>query len=296
MELRHLRYFVAVAEEENVTRAAARLHVAQPSLSRQIRDLEDELGVPLFEHAARTVRLTDAGRHFLKEAREAMAKVEDAIRSVREFAHGNRGEIHVGFAPSLTTRILPAALRTFQERCPAVHARLHDLSTEGMLAGLRDGVLGAALLVKPSAAALEGMAYEEIFRFRPRVALPMGHRLAALEEVPLAELAEESLLAYSRADYPEYHTWLELVFKGTRQPRIAAEYDGSTSLIAAIESGCGVAMVQDGFETLAGARLVLRPVDDDAAAFSFGVAWRKDDGAATTREFVAAVTGGRREP
>src|SRR6185369_11615858 len=94
MELRHLRYFVAVAEEQNVTRAAARLHVSQPPLSRQIRDLEDELGVALFEHSAKAVRLTEAGRVFLTEARAVVQRADEAVQTVRAVASGQRGEIH----------------------------------------------------------------------------------------------------------------------------------------------------------------------------------------------------------
>ena len=97
MELRHLRYFVAVAEEQNVTRAAARLHVSQPPLSRQIRYLEDELGVALFEHSAKAVRLTEAGRVFLAEAGAVVQRADEAVQTVRAVASGQRGEIHVGY-------------------------------------------------------------------------------------------------------------------------------------------------------------------------------------------------------
>src|SRR5262252_5778937 len=107
MELRHLRYFVAVAEEQSVTRAAARLHVSQPPLSRQIRDLEDELDVALFDHGAKSVRLTEAGKVFLSEARAILRRAGEAVETVKAVANGHRGEIHVGYAPSLTVEILP---------------------------------------------------------------------------------------------------------------------------------------------------------------------------------------------
>jgi len=129
MELRHLRYFVAVAEEQNVTRAATRLHVSQPPLSRQIRDLEDELGVALFQHGAKAVRLTDAGRVFLEEARAVLRRADEAVQTVKAVASGQRGEIHVGYAPSLMVEVLPRALRSFEAANPGIRVQLHDLST-----------------------------------------------------------------------------------------------------------------------------------------------------------------------
>src|SRR6185436_7650292 len=148
MELRHLRYFVAVAEEQNVTRAAARLHVSQPPLSRQIRDLEGELGIALFEHGAKSVRLTEAGRVFLNEARAVLRRADEAVQMAKAVAQGQQGEIHVGFAPSLAVELLPRALRHFQEASPGVRVQLHDMSTREMLRGLREGKLHLALLVQ----------------------------------------------------------------------------------------------------------------------------------------------------
>src|SRR5436190_18750447 len=114
MELRHLRYLVAVAEAENVSRAALKLHVSQPALSRQVRDLEEELGFDLLERSAKSVRLTDAGRVFLTESRAVLQRVDGAVNAARTVATGSHGELHVGYAPTLTVRILPAALRAFQ--------------------------------------------------------------------------------------------------------------------------------------------------------------------------------------
>src|SRR5579864_3131494 len=114
MELRHLKYFVAVAEEQNVTRAAARLHVSQPPLSRQMRDLEDELGVSLFEHGPKTIRLTPAGRVFLDEARAVLLRADQAIHAARASSATHQAELEVAYAPTLTVEILPAILRQFQ--------------------------------------------------------------------------------------------------------------------------------------------------------------------------------------
>jgi DNA-binding transcriptional LysR family regulator len=197
MELRHLRYFVAVAEEQNVTRAAARLHVSQPPLSRQIRDLEDELGVALFEHSAKAVRLTEAGRVFLTEARAVVQRADEAVQTVRAVASGQRGEIRVGYAPSLTVELLPRALRFFQEANPGVRVQLHDLSTQEMLRGLRDGKLHVALLIQLSAKVLTGLVFEELHRFAVCVAVHPSHPLARARKVGLEQVANERLIAYT---------------------------------------------------------------------------------------------------
>src|SRR5471032_1497697 len=130
MELRHLRYFVIVAEEQNVTRAAERLHVSQPPLSRQIRDLERELGVELFRRTAKSLALTEAGKIFLIEARAVILRVDQAVETLLVAAKGNRAKLRVGYAPSLTVELLPKALRLFERDCPGVRVSLHDFSTE----------------------------------------------------------------------------------------------------------------------------------------------------------------------
>jgi len=292
MELRHLRYFVAVAEEQNVTRAAARLHVSQPPLSRQIRDLEGELGVALFEHKAKAIRLTDAGQVFLIEARSVLQRAEEAVQTVKAVASGRRGEIHVGYAPSLTVELLPHSLRVFQEANPGVRVHLHDLSTQEMLRGLRDAKLHVALLVQLSAKVLAGLDFRELRRYAVCVAMHPSHPLARARKVGLEQVARERLIAYTLADYPEYHAWLSALFAPLNvSPNIAEEHDSSTSLIASVEAGRGVALVQQGFDCLAGPRLKVRPLTPAPSPLVVGIAWRKDANSPLVRKFVAAVSG-----
>src|SRR6516162_482874 len=162
MELRHLRYFVAVAEMENISRAARqRLHVAQPSLSRQIRDLEDEIGFCLLERTAKSVRLTDAGRAFLSDARALLQQADEAVKKARTIANVEPTELQVGYSPTPTAEILPKTLRAFQRKMPNVHVRLHDWSNQEILDGLRDGRLQLGLIVRPpKASSLHDLRYE----------------------------------------------------------------------------------------------------------------------------------------
>jgi DNA-binding transcriptional LysR family regulator len=290
MELRHLRYFVAVAEEQNVTRAAARLHVSQPPLSRQIHDLEDELGVALFEHGAKSLRLTEAGRVFLNEARAVLQRTTEAIQTVKAVANGQQGEIHVGYAPSLTVEVLPRALRQFQESHPGVRVVLHDLSTQEMLRGLRDDKIQVALLVELSKKVLHGLTFEELVRYAVCVAVHPSHPLARMKKITLEQVANERLVTYCLADYPEYHAWLaELVSTINRPPTIAEEHEGSTSLIAAVEAGRGIALVQQGFECLAGPRLKIRPLSPAPRPLVLGVAWRKGIQSTIVNGFITSV-------
>src|SRR5204862_707716 len=132
---------------------------------RQIRDLAEELGLALLERSPKSVRLTDAGRIFLEEARAVLQRVDDAVKAVQAVARGTRGQLHVGYAPSLTVQILPRALRRFQAEWPGVRVALHDLSTEEMLAGLRENRLDLALMVQPTAGQLRGLRFHELARY-----------------------------------------------------------------------------------------------------------------------------------
>jgi len=290
MELRHLRYFVAVAEEQNVSRAAVRLHISQPPLSRQIRDLEDELGIALFEHGSKPARLTEAGRVFLTEARALLQRAEEAVQMAKAVAGGERGEIHVGYAPSLTVELLPRALRRFRESCPGVRVRLHDLSTEEMLRGLRDGKLQAAVLVQVPPKALAGLVFEELHRHLVCVAMPPTHPLARARRVGLEQLVNERLVAFTQADYPEHQAWIAGLFAPLkRTPQIVEEHDSITSLIAAVESGRGVAVIAQPLKGLASPRLKIRPLQPPPPPLAVGIAYRKRFRSKTTDNFIEAA-------
>lgn len=286
MELRHLRYFIGVAEEENVSRAALKLHVSQPALSRQIRDLEDELGFLLLERSAKSVRLTEAGRTFLIETRAVLQRVADAVKAARAVAMGG-GELHVGYAPSLTARILPQTLRAFQAELPNIRVRLHDLSTKEMLAGLREGKLQIALVPRPTSAVLRGFRFEELVRDAICLAVALKHPLAGRRSVSLAEVAPEPLISYSRKDYPDAHENLTSVFAAIQsKPRIVEEHDSVSSLIAAVESGAGVAVVTRSLTCTAGPRLKLVPISPSPPPLIVGAAWVKKGFTATAARFL----------
>ena len=290
MELRHLRYFVAVAEAENVSRAALKLHVSQPALSRQIRDLEEELGLSLLERRAKSVRLTETGRVFLAESRAVLQRAVEAVKAAQAVTAGGRGELHIGYAPTLTARMLPPALRAFQTALPNVRVMLHDLSTEEMLAGLREGQLQLAFLARPATAALRGLRFEAFGDDPLRLAVAPKHPFARRRSVSLTEAAREPFVAYRRAEYPDYHAMFAAAFAPVRtKPRIAEEHDGVSSLISAAEAGHGVALVTESLACLAGPRLKLVPLSPAPMPLVIGACWPKAAPAPAAERFLLSV-------
>src|SRR5215467_4111037 len=150
MELRHLRYFLVVGEVLNFTKAAARLRVAQPALSRQVQDLEDEIGVDLFRRSPRGVTLTAEGKLFLEETRELLKRADESVEKVRALARGESGELHIGYSAVPTANILPPALAAFRKAVPRVKVSLHDLASDELVAGLRNTTLELAVMVQPT--------------------------------------------------------------------------------------------------------------------------------------------------
>jgi DNA-binding transcriptional LysR family regulator len=290
VELRHLRYFVAAAETENVSRAALKLHVSQPALSRQIRDLENELGFALFQRDAKSLRLTEAGRTFLGESRAVLQRTQSAVDAARAVADGGRAELYVGYAPSPLARILPPTLRAFQERQPRVRVRLHDLSTEELVTGVRSGKLDLALMVRPSRALLRGLRFEELARDPVRLAVAPTHPLANLASVTVARALQEPWVVFTRKDYPEYHDQLETLFRFARsRPRIAEEHDSGASLVAAVEAGCGVALVPETLACSTGPRLKLLTLVPSPEPVVIGAVSPKADPPPATEEFLKAA-------
>ena len=259
MELRHLRYFIGVAETENVSRAASELHVSQPALSRQIRDLEDEIGVTLFERTAKSVRLTEPGRVFLKAVREVLERVDKAVKETRAVAGADETELHVGYSPATTARILPSILRAYQRAKPEVRITLHDRSNRKSIAGLRDGELHLAFLPRlPKASELRDVRFEELTRERIYLVASPDYLLARRRVVKLADAAREPFVGLSREEYPEYHDFLAAIFHSVKQkPRVVEEHDSMSGVISSVEAGAGVAIATEAFRHAFGHRVKL---------------------------------------
>lgn len=241
MELRQLRYFVAVAEEANISRAAKKIFLTQPALSRQIKALEADLGQCLLERQAHSIRLTPVGEALLREARELLEHAEQVVERVRATGRGIR--LRVGYAPSLAAGLLSVAVENFTQAHPNARVGLFDLSTEEMLEGLENDTLDVALSVGQQRGT-RGLKWTPLRRAPWQLVVNRNHPLARRSQVTPAEVAREPLLVFCQRDYPEYWDiitgWLR---RHELRPRIAGEYDGLESLMAAVESGLGVALL-----------------------------------------------------
>ena len=289
MELRHLRYFVAVAEAENVLRAATqKLHVSQPAVSRQIRDLEDELGAQLFERTGKSVRLTNAGFLFLKEAQAVLERTDEAVRNLHAFMQTGETELQVGYAPALRARIVSPTLRAFQQAMPKVHVKLHDYqSNEKMATDLRDGRLQLAFIVRPpKRAEFRDLRFEELLREQVRLAVSPIHPLARRRSVSLADAAREPFVGLTREDFRDYNAYLAAIFASVKnKPRIIEEYDSMTSVISAIEAGTGVGIAVEALGYSFGGRVTLVRLTPEPKPISFGIAARKGRLSPATEKF-----------
>ena len=241
MELRQLRYFVAVAETGNISRASQKMFLTQPALSRQIKALEDEIGQCLLERQAHSIRLTPVGEALVREARELLHRADEMVERVR--AAGQSVRLRVGYAPSLASGLLSGAVANFSQKHPNARVELFDLSTKEMLAGLENGTLDVALTVGQERPG-HGLKWTQLVEVSWQLAVNRQHRLTRHTRISSADVAREPLLVFCQRDYPEYWNIVTGWLREQRQrPAIAGEYDGVNSLLAAVESGLGVAIV-----------------------------------------------------
>jgi len=275
MELRHLRYFVAVAEALNFTKAATRLRLAQPALSRQVADLEEELGVDLLKRNSHGVALTEEGKLFLEEARAILKRAEESVTKVRALARGEFGELQVGFVAPLDLHILPRALAEFQKTTPGVKVALHDLGSDELCQELRNGRLHLAVMMQPSEESTAGIEFEEIGRYPFFVAMAPGHSLTRMKAIPPETLAQQPLVVLDRGRNSEFHRILQRVF-APRRPNIATESDSVNSLITEVGVGKCVAVVSQLFKEAIGKRLAYRRLINTEVTMCVGIARAKN--------------------
>ncbi|MBE0543036.1 MAG: LysR family transcriptional regulator [Verrucomicrobia bacterium] len=276
MELRQLRYFVAVAENGNISRAAQTIFLTQPALSRQIKALEDEIGQCLLERQAHSIRLTPIGEALLREARELLQHADQVLERVRAAGRGVR--LRVGYAPSLASGILSVAVENFTQAHPNAKVELFDLSSGEMLAELESNKLDIIVTVA-SDTKTRGLKWTPLVRTAWKLAVNRKHPFARRQRVTPTEVAGEPLLVFCQRDFPEYWEivtgWLS---EHRVRPRITGEYDGVESLMAAVEAGQGVALVTARTEHLFRGRAQLKALSDAPKPLCIAAGYRTDRG------------------
>ncbi len=286
MELRHLRYFVAVAETLHFGRAANRLHMSQPTLSQQIRQLESELQAALLVRTKRRVELTDAGRLFLEEARDILAHVDQAAINARR-AGARDIRLRVGTGYCMDQMLLVSAVEVFNRLHPDALVEVVTMSVQRQTDALRQDRLDVALV--RSTDAEPPLTAAELLREPLFVALPPKHRLARRERIPLPALAGEAFVLVPRDTVPVYH---EMVVSLCRRagfvPEAAREADHLQLLLMMVAAGSGVSLVPACARAIAVNGLILRPIDDPDHSVKTAIAWR-EDALPAVREFVDTV-------
>ena len=294
MELRHLRYFVAVAEEGHITRAAEKIGIRQPPLSQQIRALETELDVQLFRRLPRGVALTDAGEALLTEARQILRHVEHARATTQRTARGEQGSIVVGFTSSAPFHpIVPRLFRTFRESAPRISMRLEESGTGSLVQGLRDETIDAAFIRSPVADDT-GITVHPVLIEDMVVALPAGHALAVLggngvsSPIELHRLAAEPFILYRRHMGPGLHDAILAACSSAKfAPNVAQEAPRITSTLNLVAAGLGVSLVPESLQRLQMEGIAYRRVRADPPLRApINLACRRVENAAAVRRFI----------
>lgn len=275
MELRHLRYFLAVAEEKHFGRAATRLHMAQPPLSSQIRQLESELGTKLFERTTRKVELTDAGVLLMDRARQILSDLEATSFDVAEVGHGTAGVLRVGFSGTATYQLMPEIVRLARDELPNVRLQISgEMLTPQMESALLENRLDVAVLRPPVRS--EEIYYTELEDTSLIAALPSSHPLALLtsedDTLSMSSLAGVNLVGYPSSSSVSSVVW-ELCRQVGFRPRIVQEASETSTLIALVGAGLGVAVIPSSTFLPLNDSVTLRPLADDIT-LGLGIAWR----------------------
>lgn len=274
MDFRQLQYFVTVAEELHFGRAADRLQITQPALSKQIARLEKTLGVQLLSRTKRIVELTHTGQTFLQQARQLLRQKEAAIQLTKRTGGGDIGHLTIGLTETATQTILPPLLHTFRQRYPQVEIDLIELATEAQVHALNQDSLDLAFLHPPIDS--RGLEVYPIFQESFIAVLPSQHPLGRHETLSLEALADEPLIIHPRQEGPAlYDGFLHICQTAGFQPQIVKESISLQTRLCFVAAGIGITFVSEHSQFRVGDTMICRPLENCPIALEFGAAWRK---------------------
>jgi DNA-binding transcriptional LysR family regulator len=291
MELRHLRYFVAIGEEENYRRAAQRLNVAQTALSTQIQDLEAELGFKLFDRLPRGVKLSAAGRLFLEDARRILQQVSEAAARAARVARGQSGTLRVGFTENASWRgVVPESIRRFRERQPDAELQLTPATSLEQIEALRSGRLDAGFVFNMPKADAE-LGHIPVDLQHVELAMPKGHALASMKNVRLRDLVDAAFIWFPRREAPAFYDRLmhECFRGGLKSPRIVQEGLNESTILSLVLHGMGVGWVNGTARGRCPEGVVVLSITDLNMPLPLALAWRRDNTSPLLANFLAEV-------
>jgi DNA-binding transcriptional LysR family regulator len=291
VELRHLRYFMAVGDEEHFGRAAQRLRVAQPALSRQIQDLEREMGVQLFERLSRGVKLSSAGRLFLEDARRILQQVTDATERAQRVARGQSGTLRVGFTENASWRgVVPDSFHLFRQRCPDAELQLHPAPSLQQLEAVRSGRLDAGFVFNPPKAD-RALGQLPLASHRLALAAPAAHPLSKHKNLRLRDMTEAQFIWFPRRESAAFYDRLmyECFRGGLKSPRIIQEASNEATILTLVAQGMGVGFVVETARWRCPDGVAISTVADLKLSLPLALVWRKDNLSPLLARFVTEV-------
>ena len=295
MELRHLRYFVAVAEELNVRRAAERLHVSQPPLSRQIHDLEDEIGAKLFLRGKRGMQLTEAGRYLLPEAQQILSQSARAVRLTNAASRGEAGRLSLAYSAAVFDPVFSRAVRVFRQRFPLVDLAMRELSFAAQLQALLDQQIDLGYVVFGSMQSETDFTSECIRRVPTCISFPRDHPMAKKKNLKLADLAEEPFI-FPRQSMSVFRSHLlDLCRKAGFTPKIAQEADNAMGIIGLVAAGVGVAFTPETGRIFEAMGIELRALPPDVPMFELHAISRRNNTSTLLPAFLTILRESARQ-
>ena len=289
MELRHLRYFITVATELHFGHAAKKLRIAQPPLSKQIQDLEKELGFELFTRSKRSIALTPAGQAFLIEVNQIFQQLDRAIDIGSKTSRGELGQISIGFVGSATYNILPVMLQQFRDRYPDVQIELHELTTDRQLIWLREGRIDIGLIRPPIAE--PDLASQVIFQESLVVAVPNNHHLATAESIELSALAAEPFILFPRELAPGlYDPIISICQAAGFSPQVVQECIQMQTIVSLVSANMGVSILPASIQEVQRQGVVYKPLLYNTSSVdklaTIAIVWRLNDRSPTIHRLL----------
>ena len=296
MELRHLRYFVAVAEDLSFTKAAGRLHLAQPSLTRQIHNLEDELGVRLLNRSKSQVSLTEEGRSFLADARRILALASESVLAVQRLSRGELGQLNISYLSNFDFELLPETLRAFRLSFPHIALNLFDMTPAEQLRALEARKIDLGFLGLPPPASAGAIQWESIAQHRTVVVLPTKHPLARKRQLRLGELESLLFVGMSEKTHPGFREWLiRTCHDAGFSPRVLQDAELETALMTFVAEGLGVTLAREHIKKLPHPGVAFRPLTPTLKS-DYCIAWNRNNDSRALQQYIDIVKGLTRRP